>query len=134
SGMQLIAPLVIASRVLGPFGGDPHIVMEGGSAGQSLWLQNAALIWVPLIIIGAVAAWFGMNDIASAKSSFSEQSVIFKRKHTWLMCWLYLGAFGSFIGFAAGFPLLSGMLFPEIDAVRYAFIGDRKSTRLNSSH
>src|SRR5690606_28142093 len=71
SGMQLIAPLVIASSVLGPFGGDPHIVMEGGSAGQSLWLQNAALRWVALLIIGAVAAWCGMNDSAAGQSALS---------------------------------------------------------------
>ena len=64
-----------------------------------------------------------MNDIASAKSSFSHDAAIFKRKHNWLMCWLYLGTFGSFIGFAAGFPLLSKMLFPDIDATRYAFLG-----------
>src|SRR5690606_5526747 len=31
--------------------------------------------------------------------------------------------FGSFIGFAAGFPLLAGMLFPEVNAIGYAFIG-----------
>jgi NNP family nitrate/nitrite transporter-like MFS transporter len=33
-------------------------------------------------------AWFGMNDIASAKASFKDQAVIFQRKHTWIMCWL----------------------------------------------
>lgn len=123
SATQLIAPLIIASSVFGSVGGDALNITLGTHAGEPLWLQNAALIWVPLIILGALAAWFGMNDIASAKSSFRDQAVIFKRKHTWLMCWLYLGAFGSFIGFAAGFPLLSGMLFPEINAVRYAFIG-----------
>jgi hypothetical protein len=52
--------------------------------------------------LSAFAAWFGMNDIAStAKASFAEQSVIFKRKHNWIMCWLYTGTFGSFIGFSA---------------------------------
>lgn len=64
-----------------------------------------------------------MNDIADAKASFKDQAVIFKRKDNWLMCWLYLGMFGSFIGFAAGFPLLSGMQFPNVDPVKYAFIG-----------
>lgn len=123
SAAQLLAPLIIAGSVFGSVGGDGALVISGPQKGQLLWLQNAALIWVPFIVIGAVAAWFGMNDIASAKSSFSEQAVIFKRKHTWLMCWLYLGAFGSFIGFAAGFPLLSGMLFPDINAMHYAFIG-----------
>ncbi len=53
-----------------------------------------------------------MNDIASAKSSFADQLVIFKRKHTWLMSVLYTGTFGSFIGFSAAFPLLAGNLFP----------------------
>ena len=53
------------------------------------------------------AAWFGMNDIASASASFAEQAVIFQRKHNWIMCWLYTGTFGSFIGYSAGFPLLA---------------------------
>lgn len=119
SAMQLVAPLVISASVLGPFGGEP--VTDTSS--QSIWLQNAALVWVPFIVAAAVFAWFGMNDIASAKSSFRDQVVIFKRKHTWLMCWLYLGTFGSFIGFAAGFPLLSGMLFPEVAVMHYAFLG-----------
>ncbi|WP_049723438.1 nitrate/nitrite transporter [Gilvimarinus polysaccharolyticus] len=123
SAMQLIGPLIIASSALSVFSGDPLIVQQGAAAGQAVWIQNAALIWVPFIAIGAIVAWFGMNDIASAKSSFSDQAVIFKRQHTWLMCWLYLGAFGSFIGFAAGFPLLSKMLFTDVDPTKYAFIG-----------
>lgn len=123
SGMQLLAPLVIAASVFGGMGGDPLIIQEGANAGQEVWLQNAAFLWVPLIVIGSVAAWFGMNDISSAKASFSDQAVIFKRSHNWIMCILYLGTFGSFIGFAAGFPLLSGMLFPEVDPTAYAFLG-----------
>jgi len=123
SGMQLLAPLVIAASVFGSIGGDPLVIQEGANAGQEVWLQNAAFLWVPLIIIGSVAAWFGMNDISSAKASFSDQAVIFKRTHNWIMCVLYLGTFGSFIGFAAGFPLLSGMLFPQVDPTAYAFLG-----------
>jgi NNP family nitrate/nitrite transporter-like MFS transporter len=64
-----------------------------------------------------------MNDIASARASFSEQSVIFQRKHNWVMCWLYTGTFGSFIGYAAGFPLLAKTVFPHVDSLKYAFIG-----------
>ncbi|MEP1217024.1 MAG: MFS transporter [Marinobacter sp.] len=123
SAMQLLAPLVIATSIFGPIGGDPLIIQTGDNAGEALWLQNAAFLWVPLIILGSLAAWYGMNDIADAKASFKDQAVIFKRKDNWLMCWLYLGMFGSFIGFAAGFPLLSGMQFPDVDPVKYAFIG-----------
>jgi NNP family nitrate/nitrite transporter-like MFS transporter len=39
------------------------------------------------------------------------------------MCWLYTGTFGSFIGFSAAFPLLSKILFPEVNALAYAFLG-----------
>ena len=56
-----------------------------------------------------------MNDIAAAKASFAEQAVIFQRKHNWLMCWLYIGTFGSFIGYSAGFPLLTKTQFPDVD-------------------
>ena len=71
----------------------------------------------------AIAAWFGMHDLAAARSSFSEQAVIFKRKHNWLMCWLYIGTFGSFIGFSAGFPLLTKSQFPDVNPMTYAFLG-----------
>ena len=77
---------------------------------------------MPFIILSTLAAWFGMNDLASAKASFKDQAVIFSRKHNWIMCILYLGTFGSFIGFAAGFPLLIKSQFTGIDPVKYAFL------------
>ena len=39
--------------------------------------------------------------------------MIFQRKHNWIMCWLYTGTFGSFIGYSAGFPLLAKTQFPH---------------------
>ncbi|MCP5174540.1 MAG: NarK family nitrate/nitrite MFS transporter [Moraxellaceae bacterium] len=122
SGMQFIVPIVMTMALFGSFGGDPQTLIKDGVS-KDIWLQNAGFVWVPFIALSAIAAWFGMNDIASAKASFSEQSVIFKRKHNWLMCWLYLGTFGSFIGFAAGFPLLIKGQFPEIDPTKFAFLG-----------
>ena len=85
--------------------------------------QNAGFIWVPFVAISAIAAWFGMNDLAEAKASFSDQAIIFTRKHNWLMCWLYLGTFGSFIGYSAGFPLLIKSQFPGVNALQYAWLG-----------
>jgi len=122
SAVQFLAPLVITMSVFGALGGAPETAGEGAKAAQ-LWLQNAGFVWVPFIAISAFAAWFGMNDIASAKASFAEQSVIFSRRHNWIMCVLYTGTFGSFIGYSAGFPLLSKILFPQVDALQYAFLG-----------
>ncbi|KRG43959.1 nitrate/nitrite transporter NarK [Stenotrophomonas pictorum JCM 9942] len=117
---QAVIPLVITAGVFGALGGAPQPTMDGG---EPLFLQNAGFIWVPGIVLFALAAWFGMNDLTSARSSFSEQAVIFRRKHNWLMCWLYIGTFGSYIGFSAGFPMLVKSQFPEVNPMTYAFIG-----------
>jgi NNP family nitrate/nitrite transporter-like MFS transporter len=119
---QFLVPLVITTGVFGWLGGEPVMVTEGDRQ-VPLWLQNAGFIWVPFIIASAFAAWFGMNDLATARASFAEQSVIFQRKHNWIMCWLYTGTFGSFIGYSAGFPLLAKIQFPEIDVLPYVFLG-----------
>ena len=119
SVMQFVVPLVITAGVFGAIGGEPQTLTDG----SQLWIQNAGYIWVPFIVVSAIAAWFGMNDIASAQASFKEQSIIFSRKHNWIMCILYTGTFGSFIGYSAGFPLLMKTQFPAVEALNYAFLG-----------
>jgi NNP family nitrate/nitrite transporter-like MFS transporter len=119
SVMQFLVPLVITMSVFGAVGGEAR----QATSGELLFLQNAGFIWVPFIALAAIASWFGMNDLATAKASFSEQAVIFKRKHNWLMCLLYVGTFGSFIGFSAGFPLLAQSQFPGVNVLKYAFLG-----------
>jgi NNP family nitrate/nitrite transporter-like MFS transporter len=117
--MQFAVPLAITVGVFGALGGEPQTASDGAR----LWLQNAGFIWVPFLIVAAAAAWFGMNDIAAAKASFAEQSVIFTRRHNWIMCLLYTGTFGSFIGYSAGFPLLMKTQFPDVNALQFAFLG-----------
>ncbi len=119
SVMQFTVPLVITFALFGGIAGTPQQTADGGQ----LWLQNAGFVWVPFLLVVTIAAWFGMNDLSSAKASFSEQAVIFKRKHNWLMCWLYIATFGSFIGYAAGFPLLIKTQFPGVDPLKFAFLG-----------
>lgn len=122
SVMQFLVPLAVTVSVFGAIGGESQTYMQGGEE-QHIWLQNAGFIWVPLLIASTLASWFGMNDLASASASFKEQAVIFKRKHNWIMCVLYTGTFGSFIGYSAGFPLLATTQFPEVDALRFVFLG-----------
>jgi NNP family nitrate/nitrite transporter-like MFS transporter len=122
SVVQFLSPLVITAGIFGLLGGEPQTMVKDGAQVQ-VWAQNAAFIWVPWIAITALAAWFGMNDIQDAKASFAAQATIFRAKHNWIMCLLYLGTFGSFIGFAAGFPLLIKALFPEVNPLAYAWLG-----------
>jgi len=123
SSVQFLAPLVVIMPIWIALGGDPQTITNRAGQQVEIWTQNAAFIWVPFIAIAAIAAWIGMNDIADAKASFTEQAIIFKRKHNWIMCWLYLGTFGSFIGYAAGFPLLIKSQFPAVNALQYAWLG-----------
>jgi NNP family nitrate/nitrite transporter-like MFS transporter len=122
SAAQFLAPLVVAAGVYGPLAGGPQTLLRNGVPMQ-IFAQNAAFVWVPFIVLATIAAWIGMNDIAEAKASLRAQAVIFSRKHTWIMSWLYLGTFGSFIGYSAGFPLLIKNQFPEVSALAYAWMG-----------
>jgi len=118
SAVQFLVPIVIVYNI---FGG----LMGGGqSVGEAqLWVQNAAFIWIPFIALSAILSWFYMNDIADVRSSIASQMAIFERKHNWIMCVLYIGTFGSFIGFSAAFPLLAQSQFPAVNSLQLAFIG-----------
>ncbi len=119
SVMQFVVPMIILVAAFGSLGGDPQVA----ACGKLFYLQNAGFIWVPFILLFSALAWFGMNDIATAKASFKDQAVIFKRKHNWIMCILYMATFGSFIGFSSAFPMLIKNSFPAIDALKFAFLG-----------
>ena len=115
SVVQAIVPIIIGVGLFSAFTGGSQITNSG--SGQEIFAQNAAFIWIPLILLALVFTYLFQNNLHVQKASFSEQSVIFKRKHTWLMAVLYTGTFGSFIGYAAGFPLLITTQFPDASLV-----------------
>ena len=119
SVMQFLVPIVISTGAFVVFSGEGQITADG----STLWLQNAGFVWVPFLLVSTALAWFGMNDIMTARASFADQAVIFSRFHNWVMCWLYTGTFGSFIGYSAGFPLLMKTQFPAVDTLSFAFLG-----------
>ena len=73
-----------------------------------------------------------MDNLTTAKSTPREQLAVVRHKHTWVMSFLYIGTFGSFIGYSAAMPLLIKLNFwvPEpaplgigINFAYYAFLG-----------
>jgi MFS transporter, NNP family, nitrate/nitrite transporter len=120
---QLVAPIAIYGGALLILGGEAQTLRDDSGATTAMWLQNAGFIWVPFIVLAAVAAWWGMDNIASVDAKFVELVAVVKHKHQWLMSWLYTGTFGSFIGLAVGFPMLVITVFPGVDAFQFAFIG-----------
>ncbi len=79
-------------------------------------------MFVPLIIVAAVLAWRLMNNLTCAKNDPRQFSAALRNRHTWIISVIYIGTFGSFIGFAASFPTLLKAQFPEA-TLSLAFTG-----------
>lgn len=170
--MQITIPLIIT---VGLFGGDSHLLK-----GNPIWIHNAALIWVPILGVFGILAFFFMNNLPQHKCGATPIAIgkflwleflgylgaslaiffliipwggfpvllkilvvlmiavistlllmryltpketrdnlvgqfdIFKNKHNWVMTYLYVMTFGSFIGFANAFPKLLKDVFGYI--------------------
>ncbi len=105
---QLVIPLVIT---LGTS------VVAKSPAGYRFGLTLAALVWLPFIVIAAVSALLFMDSITSAKPDRSSYKLAMTNRNTWVMAFLYIGTFGSFIGFSFAFPTLIKVNFPELSHV-----------------
>ena len=88
SVMQFLLPWVITKGVFGDFGGDPYEVVRSGAAEQ-VWVQNAGLVWVPILGFFAVLAFFGMNNLPQHRCGPTPVAVA---KYLWLTALGYLGA------------------------------------------
>jgi NNP family nitrate/nitrite transporter-like MFS transporter len=113
STVQLLTPILMGFGIFNLYQATPV---------AGVYLQNAGLMWVVPIIVAVFGAVFFMNNLTSAKSSFKNQLAIIGRKHTWIMAIIYIGTFGSFIGYSAAFPLLIKTQFPAV-TIAIAFLG-----------
>ena len=197
SVMQVLLPFVMTFGLFGALGGEGLPLPEaigGKAAGTLVYIQNSGLVWVPILVLLTIAAWFGMNNLAIAtpnlgstasalgkslgllavglvgtgiglfllltvglsmwivlpitivltvvmmkmipgdiKTNLNKQFAIFNNKHNWIMTYLYVMTFGSFIGYSAAFPLLIRVVFGELpdgspnpnapDPFAYAWLG-----------
>ena len=105
SSVQLLTPILMGVGLINLYQATPV---------AGVYLQNAGLMWVLPLIVAVFGAVFFMNNLTSAKSSFKDQLAIIRRKHTWIMAFIYVGTFGSFIGYSAAFPLLIKTQFPAV--------------------
>ncbi|WP_432483652.1 MFS transporter [Kineococcus esterisolvens] len=96
----------------------PIIVVIGGG----LALERAGLVIIPLAVLAAVLAWRSMDNLSAAKADFAGYAAAVRNKHTWIISFLYIGTFGSFIGYAGVFPTLIQREFPEV-SFDWGFIG-----------
>ncbi|MFI6868787.1 MFS transporter [Nocardia sp. NPDC050406] len=102
---QLFVPLIIT---LGThiFAKDP--------GGYRFGITLAVLMWIPFILISFFGAMRYMDSITGAKSDGKSYRLALTNRHTWVMSVLYIGTFGSFIGFSFAFPTLLKANFPNL--------------------
>ncbi|GAA4363355.1 MFS transporter [Nocardioides caricicola] len=121
--IQLLLPVLVGGA--GIFG-----LVQASDGG--IHLQTAGFVYAGLAVCAAVAAYLWMDNLTSATSKPREQLAVVRKPHTWIMAFLYIGTFGSFIGYSAAMPLLIKLNFwvPEpaplgtgIFFAYYAFLG-----------
>lgn len=174
--MQFLIPWAVTFGLFGGMGGDPYkYAVDGGTT--EMWIQNAGLVWVPILATCVLLAFFFMNNLPFHKTGstpvaigkylwltligfvgawvaivlliipwggfpvliktfivaivavlitlggmrfltpkaiqepLKKQFSIFSEKHNWIMTYLYVMTFGSFIGYANAFPKLIDDVF-----------------------
>lgn len=92
--------------------------------GAGVTLSLAGLFYVPFAVAAAVCAYLFMNNLSEAKADVKPVWQSLRHGDTWIMSLLYIGTFGSFIGYSAAFPTLLKAVFDRGDiALTYAFLG-----------
>jgi NNP family nitrate/nitrite transporter-like MFS transporter len=76
-------------------------------------LAYAGLMWLPLVTLAAFCAWRYMDTLAEAKADTKAYVASLRHTQTWVMSLLYIGTFGSFIGYSFALPLVIKNTFPE---------------------
>lgn len=93
----------------------PLVISVGAAA--SLNLPLAGWVWVPLILLAAYGAYRWMHNLSHARGDLAGSLAAMREPHFWLLSLLYIGTFGSFIGFSGVFPKLIKDLFPAYSTI-----------------
>jgi nitrate/nitrite transporter NarK len=112
--IQFFLPIIVGGA--GAFG-----LVKASQSGIAL--QRAGYLYAALAVLAAVCAYKFMNNLSAAYSKPREQLAVVRYKHTWIMAFLYIGTFGSFIGYSAFYrsPIPSASI--GINFAYYAFLG-----------
>ncbi|HWE57686.1 MAG TPA: MFS transporter [Acidimicrobiales bacterium] len=100
---QLLVPLVVIIGI-------PATTIK--LAKHHVHLAYAGYMWLPLIVVGAVLAWTRMNSLTQARADKEPYLAALRHRPTWVLSFLYVGTFGSFIGFSFAMPLVIKNSFP----------------------
>ncbi|MEU0410403.1 nitrate/nitrite transporter [Streptomyces griseorubiginosus] len=97
------------------------LAVIGASGGPRVLLG----IYIPLILVAAGLAALYMDNLSSVKNDTGAAKDAARDGHTWIMSFLYIGTFGSFIGYAFAFGQVLQVQFGRtpLQAAYLTFIG-----------
>jgi MFS transporter, NNP family, nitrate/nitrite transporter len=101
---QLVVPLVIIVGV-------PAAAVKLPE--HEVHLSYAGLMWLPFITLAVLGAWLCMDSLTQARTDTKAYRAAVSQTQTWVMAILYIGTFGSFIGYSFALPLVIKNTFPE---------------------
>jgi MFS transporter, NNP family, nitrate/nitrite transporter len=85
AAVQVVGALVLLTS--GP-GTDPRVMLS---------------LYVPLVLVVTALAWTRMDNLTEATNDKGAMREVSRHRHTWIISFLYIGTFGSFIGFGFAF-------------------------------
>jgi MFS transporter, NNP family, nitrate/nitrite transporter len=85
-------------------------------------------VYIPLIVLATLCSALFMDNLAQARNEKHAMRDVARDPHTWIMSVLYIGTFGSFIGFGFAFGQVLQVQFKAdfptpIDAAYLTFLG-----------
>ncbi|WP_369217778.1 MFS transporter, partial [Streptomyces flavofungini] len=97
------------------------LAVIGASGGPRVVLG----IYIPLILVSVVCAARYMDSISSVRNDTGAAKAAVRQGHTWVMALLYVGSFGSFIGYSFAFGLVLQTQFGRtpLEAAQLTFVG-----------
>lgn len=99
AGMLLIGLITAAAGL--------WVILPASAGGSGLPISK----WIVLPIVIAVTVYLLKLIPGEVRNNLNRQYRIFENKHTWVMTIIYTMTFGSFIGYAAAFPLAIKVIF-----------------------
>ncbi|MFD3697237.1 nitrate/nitrite transporter [Streptomyces sp. NPDC058646] len=98
------------------------LVIGTAGAGHPRLLLAA---YIPLVILAATLAALRMDNLAPVRNDTGAVREALREPHTWIMAFLYVGTFGSFIGYSFAFGLVLQTQFGRspLQAASLTFIG-----------
>jgi NNP family nitrate/nitrite transporter-like MFS transporter len=85
-------------------------------------------IYIPLIVLAAIGAALTMDNLTQTSNAQGAIREVTRHSETWIMALLYIGTFGSFIGFGFAFGQVLLVQFPDqfpapVQAAALTFLG-----------